>query len=198
MYIFIYLYIYAYKYMCLFRIFCIFVYFIYVVYFIYIYLFCIFDIYIYIWVIWCLWICLHFVRDILATTTDWTRYYGHMALVTLWGFGSPRRHHRNMAGCTLQISESWFWTMDSKSRLNRLLDSRIRILDSGLRLCFFKSRLKNQPSKIIKRSHKILNLKPKGYQNGANIDAKTHQKAMPKQVANKIMKNHAFLVCKNM
>ena len=34
---------------------------------------------------------------------------------------------------------------------------------------------------------KTLNLMPKGFQNGANIDAKTHQKSMPKLVTKKIM-----------
>ena len=39
-------------------------------------------------------------------------------------------------------------------------------------------------------------MKPKGSQNGADIDAKTHQKSMPKQVSKKIrksMKFHVFL-----
>ena len=42
---------------------------------------------------------------------------------------------------------------------------------------------------------------PNGCQNGANFDAKTHKKSMPKQVTKKIVdiiKNHVFLMCKNM
>ena len=42
---------------------------------------------------------------------------------------------------------------------------------------------------------------PKGCQNEANIDAKTHQKSMQKQVAKNIwktMKNRVFPMCKTM
>ena len=54
------------------------------------------------------------------------------------------------------------------------------------------------PSKIhpnIDRE-KTLKIIPKGFQNGADIDAKTHQKSMPKLVSKKIrkiMKIHVFL-----
>ena len=42
---------------------------------------------------------------------------------------------------------------------------------------------------------------PNGCQTGPNFDAKTHQKVMPKQVTEKIVKiikNHVSLMCKNM
>jgi hypothetical protein len=43
---------------------------------------------------------------------------------------------------------------------------------------------------------KTWKIKPKGFQNGAEIDAETHQKSMPKQVSKKITKItkiHVFL-----
>ena len=42
---------------------------------------------------------------------------------------------------------------------------------------------------------------PRGYQNGAEIDAKSQSKSLLKQVSKKIMefkKKHVFLTCRNM
>ena len=59
---------------------------------------------------------------------------------------------------------------------------------------------KNTLKEHQKNDHqKTWNLIPKGFQNGAKIDAKTHQKSMPKLVTKKIMeiiKNHVSLNCK--
>ena len=56
-----------------------------------------------------------------------------------------------------------------------------------------------QPTKIQSPNHqnqpKTWNLIPEGYQNGSQINAKSHQKSMPKLVAKKIKKViniHAF------
>ena len=51
---------------------------------------------------------------------------------------------------------------------------------------------------INKNDHpKTLNLMPKGSQNGAGIDAKTHHKSMPKRVTKEIMKIIKNNVCLN-
>jgi hypothetical protein len=51
------------------------------------------------------------------------------------------------------------------------------------------------------KSRKNMKITPKGFRNGANIDAETHDKAMqklaPKRIR-EIMKNHVSLKCKNM
>ena len=72
----------------------------------------------------------------------------------------------------------------------------------GARALSFGAILVQNPSKMPSKIHFKINrektwkMKPKGCQNAAEIDVKTHQKSMPKQVSKKIrkiMKFHVFL-----
>ena len=72
------------------------------------------------------------------------------------------------------------------------------IIESHLCSKSIKFRSKKDFKKIAKKTWNFMRT---GCQNGANIDAKTHWKSMPKLVAKKMMgniKNHVFLMCKNM
>ena len=94
-------------------------------------------------------------------------------------------------------AEARFWGGGRKPR-----NPRWRLGGSILGPQIVKKREKCHPQNHEKTTtKKTRTLMPKGCQNGAKIDAKTHQKSMQKQVARnmrKILKNHVFPLCKTM